>query len=102
MVVGQDRNGREIKIGDAVRIQHCVARYGETQVDEGELLSVDKYGGVTLKLSRATRLTVRSSVGFMEVRRYAVGESFYIPNGLRSGRFEDFEHGHDFWVEVKP
>jgi hypothetical protein len=46
-----DRTGEtEIVVGQRLRIQHCVGRYGETRIHEGVAETIDRIRGVTLRL----------------------------------------------------
>jgi hypothetical protein len=71
-----DRHGRVLEIGQRVRVQVCVGRYGQTVIREGVIQSFSPYSGMTLDTGYTT-LT-------------------------RSGyeKFEDFEHGHEKWTEI--
>lgn len=71
-----DRHGRELKIGQIVEIQHCVGRYGQTRIEEGEITHFG-LGGVTLD-------------GWKWVT--------IAPNGYH--KHDDIEHGHEIWTEI--
>jgi hypothetical protein len=73
----KDRHGRLLRLGDLVRVQHCVGRYGQTQITEGRVTALGEYGGLTL-----------------DGARYVV----VPPEGYH--RHVDFEHGHETWVEI--
>jgi len=71
-----DRAGRALALGQRVRIQHCVGRYGQTQVSEGIITDMGP-GGVTLDNTRWVTVS---------------------PNGYH--RHQDFEHGHEVWTKI--
>lgn len=93
----KDRNGITLAPGQRVRIQVCTGRYGQVEIREGTISEVNPPFGVILLPDR----------GFSEdMGRFGV---HYRPahvevavNTPRDGyeKFNDFEHGHETWVEV--
>jgi hypothetical protein len=71
-----DRTGKPLEIGQRVRVQHCVGRYGQTHVEEGVITHMGP-GGVTL-----------DSTHWVTVD----------PDGYH--KHEDFEHGHEVWTLI--
>lgn len=75
-----DRNDRRIQVGDRIRYQHCTGSYGQTAVSEAVVTeSHYPYGQIG---SAAFYLDFGASV----LRGYH--------------RHDDWEHGHETWVEV--
>lgn len=100
-----DRHGRALAPGLRVRVCHCVGPYGQTATFAGVLEGIDEYGGVRVKLSHAhVHSTSRQCTA------YKAGDSFYVasvfgpPDAAKVIRgyrkHEDFEHGHEVWIEV--
>lgn len=75
-----DRNGRRIKLGDRIRYQHCVGRYGQTSISEA---LVDK---------------PHYQYGEIEGAVFHLDFSADVLRGYN--KFDDWEHGHETWVEV--
>lgn len=79
-----DRNGVQLHVGDKIRAQVCVGRYGRTQLVE----------------------TVVTNAHEMYGTLYSGGTS--IPFAFRDGvlvgynRHFDFDHGHETWVQILP
>ena len=98
-----DRKRKPITVGVTIQVQHCVGRYGQTQVTEGVVTELDIYKGATL------RLTKPSIAHFKGSRKpVAPGESYYVclPGRVDNGAWLcdhehfDFEHGHLAWAEI--
>jgi predicted ABC-type ATPase len=73
-MVKKDRNGKDVKIGDAIHIRVLTGRYGETKDYEGIVTDFDQFGNVELDGERSVRY-----------------QADYKHN--------DYEHGHHVWVE---
>ena len=73
-IVLRDRNGREATVGDQIRVQHCVGRYGQVAVVAGELLQIHMPHGVTLRLDHQVRTVGRDG----GVRYVAAGDPFAV------------------------
>ena len=72
-----DRNGRPLKVGQRIRVQHCIGRYGQTEIVSGVITHIVTYCGATL-----------------DGNRYVT-----IPHNGYS-KHNDFEHGHEKWAEI--
>jgi hypothetical protein len=103
-----DRHLVELAIGDKVRCQYCVGRYGQTRQIEGILESIDP---------AHRTITVKATDGGPE-REFHGNDLCW--RGLRMGVFDaynrppefpndwfvgyyrhnDYEHGYESWVEV--
>lgn len=89
-----DRYGVPLEVGQRVRVQHCVGRYGQTRIVTGILRKIGQYGNVYVtteppsdegrcmypKFERDPNLGEDAMRGYHEHR--------------------DFEHGHETWIEV--
>jgi hypothetical protein len=86
----EDRRGRQLEVGQIVRVQHCIGRYGQTEIVEGRIKEISPYGGVSL-----------DNIDRLAVRRGQSTETIYV-TVTRTGyeKFEDFEHGHEKWTEI--
>jgi hypothetical protein len=75
-----DRHGVPLAAGQRIRVQRCIGRYGQTEITEGEIVSLSPWGGATLRTLQ--------------------GEKYVTL--IRSGyeKFDDFEHGHEKWTEI--
>jgi hypothetical protein len=76
MTYPTDRAGKPLKLGQRVRVKHCVGRYGQTRIDEGVITAVGP-GGVTLDQTKWVTVNPRG---------------YY--------KHQDFEHGHEIWTEI--
>lgn len=78
----EDRNGKPIHVGDRLRYQHCVGRYGQTAISEAFVaLPHYPYGQID-----------SANFDFDFKRRVLVGYH----------KHDDFERGHETWVEIIP
>jgi hypothetical protein len=104
-----DRNGTRLEKGQTVRVQHCVGRYGQTRTVTGTLDGdVDLYGGMQIVLGPETRAF--SDYTKFGTKNYKAGEPYYVASvfsfdhatNRRVGysKFDDYEHGHESWVEI--
>jgi len=77
-----DRNGRQLYVGDRIRAQVCVGRYGQTAIVETTVSTAhETYGQISANLRTiAFHLRDGKLVGYRE--------------------HDDVEHGHETWVEV--
>ncbi len=77
-----NRHGRHIAVGDRIRYQHCVGRYGTTALGETDVTEPHyPYGRIA----------------------NAVFDLDFKANVLRGYRENhNWEHGHVTWVEVLP
>jgi hypothetical protein len=73
-VIGKDRYGNDVRIGDAIHIRILTGRYGQTKDYEGIVTDYDKFGNVELDGQRKVIYTAN-----------------YVYN--------DYEHGHHIWAE---
>lgn len=48
-----DRHGRKLQVGQLIRAQVCVGRYGQTDIREGEIVELNPPFGATIKTRRA-------------------------------------------------
>jgi len=92
-----DRNGRLIKPGHHVRIQVCTGRYGQTAIRQGTVTKLSNWGGFMIKTDK----DFTEDCGRFGVQLRKAGSEVYVtvPRGGYQ-KFEDFEHGHETWVEV--
>lgn len=77
-------SGTALSAGDEVEACFCSGRYGETTTVRGTIVSLDTYGGMTLKLPNGKQ-------------QYATGCFAYdFQRDARVGRktHDDVEHGH--------
>ncbi len=108
-----DRHGVELAPGQKVRMQVCIGRYGQTRIVTGELLQVSKYRNVTIALGPETIPFRESGVlvgGTPFSNDYKAGDIYSgcpLEYNYKTSRIEgyhkhdDFEHGHEVWLEVK-
>lgn len=98
-----DCTGIPIETGQTVDVQHCVGRYGATQITSGIVVDINMYYGLTLELTKPsvwhakdTRITKQPG------EKYYVSLSGEVVNGRYQclSKFNDFEHGHESWVRV--
>lgn len=97
MTAYKDRAGRALAIGQYIRVQECVGRYGQTAIREGEIVELSRYGGATIK----TAFEFHEDCGRFGVHYRAAGSLVTVSfpfDGYE--RFDDFEHGHERWVEI--
>jgi hypothetical protein len=100
-----DMNSHPLAIGQRVSIKHCVGRYGECRTATGELLEIDQYSGVRIRLNH----TYTEDRGRFGRRCLVAGDETYIASvfsfkdGIQLGfkKFEDFEHGHEEWIKIE-
>ena len=103
-----DRNRTPLVSGQKVRVQFCTGRYGQTAVITGELVGTDGHGDVTVRLDHPFSHDTQK----FGVHRYEAGDNFYVcdASDFDSGtqtwvgykKHEDFEHGHEAWIEILP
>lgn len=97
MNVYKDRNGRELKVGDRVRIQVCTGRYGQTAIRQGAIVAFSPYRAITIKTDEA----YSEDCGRFGVHRREAGSHVSVNaefDGYR--KHDDFEHGHEVWTEL--
>lgn len=101
-----DRHQRALKAGDKILIQHVSGSYGQCRQVKGELVGIDNYAGMTIQLSEDTpEFTVFNRFGS---KIYRAGDLYYCASVFTHyhdrivgySKFEDFEHGHENWVEI--
>ena len=101
-----DRHRKPLEIGQKLRVQHCVGRYGQVRIDEGVIDQIDTtFRGVTIKLTQP-------GYRYFRDRRepVAAGQPLYLALSgefdIARGQFhcyrkhDDFEHGHEAWAEI--
>lgn len=95
----KDRNGITLAPGQHVRIQVCVGSYGQVAIREGEIVRVDPHSYVILRPDRG----FDEDCGRFGVHHRPAGVEVAV-TVPRDGydKFDDFEHGHETWVEVIP
>lgn len=89
-----DRHGKPVHLGDRVRVKRCTGPYGQTCIEEGVV--TEQIGGGTH--AQYGSVTFRTDAG-----KYEGAEVKYIyesPVGVCADVFDDFEHGHETWLEV--
>jgi hypothetical protein len=96
-----DKNGKPLVIGANVTIQYCTGPYGQTRRVTGTLQKIDNFGGMTINLDH--NYTYCGYQGFMYDCKK--GEPFYVSSvfdskGKGYSKHEDFEHGHEKWIEL--
>lgn len=91
-----DRHGKPVRVGQRVRVRECIGRYGQCATREGIVKELSPYGGGTLELTEPATIYHRN-----HCERKNKGELAYvvIPRGGYE-KFEDFEHGHETWIEI--
>lgn len=77
-----DRHGRQIFVGDRLRIQYCTGRYGQTAVVT-----------MTVETEHWPYCSIGKGRQSLDAKRNAL-VGYYKHN--------DFEHGHEAWIEVIP
>jgi hypothetical protein len=101
-----DRNGLKLEAGVQVLIQHVCGSYGQCRQVQGELVSIDRYAGITIRLAeKISPFTVFNHLGS---KKYQAGDLYYCASVFTHykdkivgySKFEDFEHGHEKWVEI--
>jgi hypothetical protein len=94
----KDRNGITLALGQHIRIQVCVGRYGQTAIRQGYIVKLSpQWGGVNIR----TDFAFDEDCGRFGVETRAAGSSVYVTvpqEGYQ--RHDDFEHGHEKWSEV--
>jgi hypothetical protein len=85
----EDRHGRQLEVGQIVRVQHCVGRYGQTDIVEGRIKAISPYGVVTLDQAWG-RGSTQIVAGVVTVTVSRTGYD----------KLDDFEHGHEKWTEI--
>jgi len=91
-----DRQGRNLQIGQHLRVRECIGSYGQCATREGVLQQLSPYGGGTLKLTKPATVYGRN---YNEHKN--PGDLIYVcleRNGYK--KFNDFEHGHETWTEI--
>lgn len=99
-----DRKGSPVQEGLRVRVQHCIGRYGQVQIVEGVVKTLTEGLGAILVLEKAARQRRNDHFVTLEPGRQLYvclpgrleGKSRYVCDF----KHEDFEHGHEAWVEV--
>ena len=101
-----DRHGRQLELGQHVIVQQCIGAYGQTQRVKGVLRQLDPtYQGAVLELTEPATRHLRD-----HNEHVPAGKLFRVS---LPGRFsaaddswtcykvhDDFEHGHEAWVEI--
>jgi len=95
-----DRHGTPLAIGQRLRVQVCVGRYGQTAIRQGIIEELDeRLSGVVLRLDAG----FTENCGRFGMHYRPTGSSFFV--GVeRNGFYEhvDFEHAHKVWSEIIP
>lgn len=92
-----DRYGKPVCVGDRIRAQVCVGRYGQTKIHEGVVCEQSKEAPAHAQYSQ---LLFRTDGGKLEYAGVEYGGSNSTV-GKCYRNHEDFEHGHESWVEVR-
>lgn len=98
-----DRSGKPVAVGAKIRVQQCIGRYGQTQIVEGTISQLTEFNGAVLTLDKPARQRRHDHWVTLEP-----GKLFFVSlpgefDGDRyvcARKFEDFEHGHETWVDV--
>lgn len=98
-----DRNGTPMTVGAKVMVQRCVGRYGRVDHVEGTIEQFVEHHGAVLRLAQPARRQMHDHDVWVRP-----GEQLYVSfpgkvdgdNMVCFHRFEDFEHGHETWVQV--
>lgn len=77
-----DRNGTQIHVGDRIRYQYCSGRYGQTAIGE--------------------TIVTESHYQYGSIGNAAFRFDFKTDQLVGKHSHNDFEHGHQTWVEVLP
>ncbi len=94
--VSVDRHGKEIKIGQRLKIKHCVGSHGQCEILEGVLESRCKWRGFTLRLDNGSGQYVADISEYDHAMKWPDGR------GVMAGyaKLVDFDHGHEEWIEI--
>jgi hypothetical protein len=87
-----DKNRKPVVDGARVAVQHCTGRYGQTQLHEGKLLRITSTS-VWIELDTGDPLFIPGV--FHLDRQEAKTLTGY-------NKHEDYEHGHETWLQVLP
>jgi len=88
-----DRHGVPLVAGQDVTVQHCVGRYGKVAQVTGTLRMIGDIGDVYVDTGKQGEGNCMYP-GFTPDRSIA-------NNALRGyAKFDDFEHGHEKWIEI--
>lgn len=98
-----DRNGVHVNVGSNIRVERCVGRYGQVDHVEGTVEQFTDFAGAVLRLLQPARRKMRDHHVWAKP-----GEQMFVslPGKVEGDRlvcfdrFEDFEHGHETWIEV--
>lgn len=98
-----DRHGKiEILAGQRLRIKHCIGRYGQTATHEGVAEQIDEWRGVRLRLDDGKIEYIPLPTDLVQSHDKDIFKKWPDGRTLLQGyrKHEDFEHGHEKWVEV--
>lgn len=98
-----DRGGKAVEVGSLIRVQQCIGRYGQTQIVEGKIDQLTESNGAVLTLTKTARQRRHDHWVMLDIgqRLFVALPGQYDGEIYRcQHRFEDFEHGHETWVEV--
>lgn len=92
----KDRHGRPLQPGQRVRVRECVGPYGQCATREGIIKEISQFDGITLELTAPATAYFRTHC---EPKK--AGDLLYT-TAPRDGyhKHDDFEHGHETWVEI--
>jgi len=92
-----DRNGKPICLGDRIRVKRCIGRYGQTVTEEGVVVEQSPREDQKTQTSFG-QLAYRDKNGSLQYA--AVEFDRATKRGVCYHKHNDFEHGHERWVEV--
>jgi hypothetical protein len=94
-----DRHDKPIHLGDKLRIQHCVGRYGQTMITE--FVATEAHLPYT-QLNFPCKPYWHSNN--QQLSSGVVGFDYDAVRKVLRGHHvhNDFEHGHETWIEVVP
>lgn len=90
-----DRHGNPICIGDSIRVKRCVGRYGETITEEGIVVPQTDDNPEHADYGN---FRYRNNKGKIECA--GVRFDYQTQQAVCYTKHNDFEHGHERWVEV--
>ena len=102
-----DRYGVKLVRGMRVKVQHCIGRFGKTEVLVGKLVRINTLGNVDVELDVPVRRRNGLPAGLWLYPGFKVDEMLGQADAYRDKvvlrgycDYEDAEHGHVKYIEV--
>lgn len=92
-----DRYGAKVCVGDRVKVRRCVGRYGECVEELGTVVDQSGLHGPS-NVALYGQFDYRTDKGKIEYA--SIGYQHATEQAVCYSRHDDFEHGHEKWVEV--